>query len=115
MTLTEEQLRAVLNAVVWELRRIASSKSRAVTVRLRGLPLEQRRVAKRALVLLFRRHRIPFTVQYRGWRVIFDVDDARKVRENLEKLMDEAEDAVRSVAKGLWGFEQNSVMIADVE
>jgi len=115
MGLSDPELRVIENTVRWELERLASSRSRTVTVKLRGLPPELRRVAKRALVLLFRRHRIPFTVQYRGWRVIFDVDDTRKVKGMLDELMAEVEYAVRSVAKGRVGIEQNSVIIADVE
>jgi len=88
---------------------------KAVAVKLKGLPVEQRRVARRALIYLLRKYRVPFTIQYRGWRVNFDVDDTRKIRQNLEKMKKDVENAVRCVAKGLRGFEQNIAIIADTE
>jgi len=113
MGFSEKDLRLIENTLAWELQRIASSKSLTVRVGLRSLPREHRRVARRAMILLLRRYRVPFTLRYTTWRTILYVDDARKVRRNWERMREDIPDALRNVAKGLYGIYRNAAVIGD--
>jgi len=98
--LTQQDFQVVENALVEEFERLAAGaqRHRVAAVKLEGLSRKQKRLARRAFILVLRRFKIPFTVLYDGWRLRIEVDDTRKVRDNLEAIKGNIASAVRFAA-----------------
>jgi len=98
--LTQQDFQVVESALVEEFERLAAGaqRHRVAAVKLEGLSRKQRRLARRALVLVLRRFKIPFTVRFTGWHLVVEVDDTRKVRDSLEAIKGNIASAVQYAA-----------------